>query len=114
MLSIGTLQGAGLYWQQWRGLFLKRALSAKRDRLALVTQLLVPIALVLVALWARQATDAFPQEPALGISRYTFLLLPCSVGWHDCSDVPQSPCTLDAISMRTVSLAPSLFLAQLL
>ena len=44
-------------------------LSAKRDRLALVTQLLVPIALVLVALWARQATDAFPQEPVLDISR---------------------------------------------
>ena len=59
-------------------------LSARRDRLALVTQLLVPIALVLVALWARQATDAFPQEPALDISRYAVLLLlhfrgPCAV-----------------------------------
>lgn len=64
------LQGPRLYLQQWYGLFLKRGLSAKRDRLALVTQLLVPIALVLVALWARQATDAFPQEPALDLSRW--------------------------------------------
>ena len=63
------MQGPRLYLQQWYGLFLKRMLSAKRDRLALVTQLLVPIALVLVALWARQATDAFPQEPVLDISR---------------------------------------------
>ena len=72
-LSVDLLQGAKLYWQQWYGLFLKRMLSARRDRLALVTQLLVPIALVLVALWARQATDAFPQEPALDISRYAVL-----------------------------------------
>ena len=64
------MQGPRLYLQQWYGLFLKRMLSAKRDRLALVTQLLVPIALVLVALWARQATDAFPQEPVLDISRH--------------------------------------------
>ena len=70
-----VLKGARLYWQQWYGLFLKRMLSARRDRLALVTQLLVPIALVLVALWARQATDAFPQEPALDVSRYVALLL---------------------------------------
>ena len=62
-------QGPRLYWQQWWGLFVKRALSAKRDRLAVVTQLAVPIALVLIALWARSASDAFPQEPALQISR---------------------------------------------
>lgn len=63
-------------------------LSARRDRLALVTQLLVPIALVLVALWARQATDAFPQEPALDISRYADAL-PLSSGcrgWGSCMD----------------------------
>ena len=62
-------QGLPLYVQQWRALFVKRVLSARRDRLAVVIQLLVPIALVLVALWARHATDAFPQEPALTISR---------------------------------------------
>lgn len=70
LTSGGWLQGVRLYWQQWYGLFLKRMLSAKRDRLALMTQLLVPIALVLVALWARQATDAFPQEPILDLSRH--------------------------------------------
>ncbi len=59
-------------------------LSARRDRLALVTQLLVPIALVLVALWARQATDAFPQEPALDISRCAPLLLCYCIGQCGC------------------------------
>ena len=56
------MQGPRLYLQQWYGLFLKRMLSAKRDRLALVTQLLVPIALVLVASlnsWYA-ATETFP------------------------------------------------------
>ena len=63
-------QGLSLYAQQWRALFVKRVVSARRDKLAVVIQLLVPIALVLVALWARHATDAFPQEPYLSISRY--------------------------------------------
>lgn len=67
--AVRALQGLQLYVQQWHALFVKRVLSARRDRLAVVIQLLVPIALVLVALWARHATDAFPQEPALTISR---------------------------------------------
>ncbi len=62
-------QGAALYAQQWRGLWVKRALSARRDRLAVVTQLAVPVALVLLALWTRKASSAFPQEPALALSR---------------------------------------------
>eukprot|EP00884_Botryococcus_braunii_P008388 jgi/Botrbrau1/17550/Bobra.0739s0001.1 len=37
------LKGVALYLQQVYGLFLKRALSARRDKLALVTQLLVPV-----------------------------------------------------------------------
>ena len=48
---------------------MKRLLTAKRDRMAVVTQLLVPIALVLAALWAGRASSGFPQEPALAISR---------------------------------------------
>ena len=48
---------------------MKRLLTAKRDRMALVTQLLVPILLVLAALWAGRASSGFPQEPALAISR---------------------------------------------
>lgn len=65
----GLLTGGALYAQQWRGLFVKRALSARRDRLALVTQLAVPVGLVLLALWTRKATSAYPQEPALALSR---------------------------------------------
>jgi len=34
-----------------------------------VTQLAVPVALVLLALWTRKASSAFPQEPALALSR---------------------------------------------
>ncbi|KAK9828547.1 hypothetical protein WJX72_000707 [[Myrmecia] bisecta] len=63
------LQGLALYAQQFRALFVKRVLSAKRDRLALVTQLAVPILMVLVALWSGKASSSFPQEPALAISR---------------------------------------------
>ncbi len=63
------LRGPALYLQQLQALFMKRLLTAKRDRMALVTQLLVPILLVLAALWAGRASSGFPQEPALAISR---------------------------------------------
>ena len=63
------LRGPTLYLQQLQALFMKRLLTAKRDRMAVVTQLLVPIALVLAALWAGRASSGFPQEPALAISR---------------------------------------------
>ena len=63
------LRGPALYLQQLQALFMKRLLTARRDRMAVVTQLLVPIALVLAALWAGRASSGFPQEPALAISR---------------------------------------------
>ncbi|KAK9842270.1 hypothetical protein WJX81_003820 [Elliptochloris bilobata] len=62
-LSVTTLE------EQWRALWVKRALSARRDQLALLTQLAVPVGLVLLALWTRKATSAYPQEPALALSR---------------------------------------------
>ncbi|GBF94218.1 hypothetical protein Rsub_06488 [Raphidocelis subcapitata] len=49
------LSGAALYWQQLKALIIKRALCASRDRLALVTQLAVPLLLVALALWAGSA-----------------------------------------------------------
>jgi len=63
-------QGMVLYWRQFWALFVKRAISAKRDRLAVVLQLLVPILLVLLALRAGNASSAMVQEPSLDISRY--------------------------------------------
>ena len=63
-------QGLVLYWRQFWALFVKRAISAKRDRLAVVLQLLVPILLVLLALRAGNASSAMVQEPSLDISRY--------------------------------------------
>jgi hypothetical protein len=42
--------------QQLRALLAKRMLSAMRDRLALVTQLLVPLLLVYLALWVGNAS----------------------------------------------------------
>ena len=63
-------QGAVLYCRQFWALFVKRAISAKRDRLAVVLQLLVPILLVLLALRAGNASTSMVQEPSLPISRY--------------------------------------------
>ena len=63
-------QGLLLYSRQFWGLFVKRALSAKRDRLAVIMQLLVPILLVLLALRAGKASSSLVQEPSLVISRF--------------------------------------------
>lgn len=67
------MQGATLYLQQLYGLFLKRALSARRDKMALVTQLLVPVALVLIAMWSGRSSAIVRQEPPLALSRFAAL-----------------------------------------
>ena len=75
-------QGSVLYCRQLWALFVKRAISAKRDRLAVVMQLLVPILLVLLALRAGKASSSLVQEPSLLISRCAVLCcaaLPCAV-----------------------------------
>ncbi|KAI8469139.1 MAG: hypothetical protein J3K34DRAFT_522412 [Monoraphidium minutum] len=56
--SSARLRGCPLYWQQLRALTIKRALCARRDRLALVTQLLVPLLLVWLALFVGSAPAA--------------------------------------------------------
>jgi len=63
-------EGIELYCRQFWALFVKRAISAKRDRLAVVMQLLVPILLVLLALRAGKASSSLVQEPSLLISRW--------------------------------------------
>lgn len=65
---VGLLAGPVLYWRRFGALFAKRACCARRDRLAVVTQLAVPIGLVLVALWAGRAYVNAPDEPPLVIS----------------------------------------------
>ena len=65
-------QGFLLYCRQFWALSVKRAISAKRDRLAVVMQLLVPILLVLLALRAGKASSSLVQEPLLLISRCAF------------------------------------------
>lgn len=62
-------QGAVLYIRQCWALFLKRAISAKRDSLAAILQILVPILLVLLALEAGNASMTRAQQPVLVISR---------------------------------------------
>ena len=47
----------------------KRSCCARRDRLAVVTQLAVPVLLVLVALWAGKAAVNAPDEPPLQLTR---------------------------------------------
>ena len=66
-------RGAALYWRQFWALFLKRAISAKRDSLAAILQILVPILLVLLALEAGNASMTRAQQPVLVISRWVYL-----------------------------------------
>ncbi|GLC42811.1 hypothetical protein PLESTM_001382200 [Pleodorina starrii] len=68
------LRGWRLYGQQLRALFAKRALCARRDRLAVLTQLAVPLALVYLALWISSLQVREPSEPPLELSRRTALL----------------------------------------
>ncbi|GFR40553.1 hypothetical protein Agub_g1128 [Astrephomene gubernaculifera] len=68
------LHGWRLYGQQLRALLTKRALCARRDRLAVVTQLLVPLALVYLALWISSLQVREPSEPPLRLSRTTALI----------------------------------------
>lgn len=80
-------EGFVLYCRQFWALFVKRAISAKRDRLAVVMQLLVPILLVLLALRAGQASSSLVQEPSLLISRWVVLccaLLCCCAVLRPC------------------------------
>jgi len=50
-------------------LITKRALSARRDRGAALVQIVVPILLVLLAVWASNADAALPRQPALVLER---------------------------------------------
>ncbi|WIA08739.1 hypothetical protein OEZ85_008162 [Tetradesmus obliquus] len=65
----GLVHGAALYWQQFRALFVKRMLSARRDRLAVITQLLVPLLLVLLAMAVSSLQTTTPQQPPLPFTR---------------------------------------------
>lgn len=82
--AVSLESGASLYARRVAAMVVKRAACARRDRLAVVTQLAVPIALVLAALWTGKAYVDMPNEPPISISRYvdyphTFssLLLAC-------------------------------------
>ena len=63
------VKGWHLYRQQLWALLVKRSCCARRDRLAVVTQLAVPILLVLVALWAGKAAINSPDDPPLVLAR---------------------------------------------
>jgi len=63
------VKGWALTRQRLWALLVKRSCCARRDRLAVVTQLAVPILLVVVALWAGKAYVNSPDEPPLGIGR---------------------------------------------
>ncbi|GIL83990.1 hypothetical protein Vretifemale_12715 [Volvox reticuliferus] len=67
------LHGWRLYGQQLRALLTKRALCARRDRLAVLTQLAVPLALVYLALWISSLKVREHSQPPLELSRRTAL-----------------------------------------
>lgn len=61
--------GWALRGQQLRAMVTKRALCARRDKLAVVTQLAVPLLLVGLALWVADLQVRSPQSPPLLLSR---------------------------------------------
>ena len=63
------LHGAALWRQRFGALLAKRALCAARDRAAAFVQVAVPMALVLLALWAGSASARLPWQPPLRLSR---------------------------------------------
>ena len=64
-----VLQGWGLYFRQLRALFVKRALSARRDKWSVLLQLVIPILIVLVAIWTGKVSRLATDDPALAINR---------------------------------------------
>lgn len=54
-------------------LITKRALSARRDKSAALVQIVVPVLLVLLAVWASNADAALPRQPALVLERESVL-----------------------------------------
>ena len=65
------LSGAALWRRQFSALFRKRALCALRDLPTSAAQVLAPLALVLLALWAGGATARLPQQPPLHLDRHS-------------------------------------------
>eukprot|EP00798_Chlamydomonas_sp_ICE-L_P031757 gene31757-6955_t len=61
--------GRKLWLQRFYALVQKRALSARRDRLAVVTQLLVPMLMVGLAMWVASLSTASTGEVQLGLGR---------------------------------------------
>ncbi|KXZ53111.1 hypothetical protein GPECTOR_7g1001 [Gonium pectorale] len=68
------LGGAALAAQQLRALLAKRLLCARRDRLAVLTQLAVPLALVGLALWVSALQVRDPGQPSLELTRGSVLM----------------------------------------
>ena len=67
------LQGAALFLSRFSALLAKRALLASRDRLAVLTQLLVPLLLVLLALWVQGLAIHPLSQHSLDLGRQTVL-----------------------------------------
>lgn len=71
--SDSLLHGCALWFHQLKALVFKRMLCARRDRLAVLTQLLVPLLLVYIALWVSNLAVRSPEEVSLSVSRHICL-----------------------------------------
>ncbi|XP_078609223.1 phospholipid-transporting ATPase ABCA3-like isoform X2 [Branchiostoma floridae x Branchiostoma japonicum] len=58
------VKGCALKWQQFKAMILKRFLSAKRDKKALITQLILPLLFVLLGLLVSITFPARSSDPA--------------------------------------------------
>ncbi len=73
-VHFAKLRGFRLLAQQAWALLAKRALCARRERLAVLTQLLVPLALVWLSLWTASMSIREESNPALPLGRAEVLV----------------------------------------
>lgn len=62
-LLLGLQAGLSLKWQQYKAMFMKRFLNSKRDKKAIITQLILPLVMVLFGLLLITTIPARDNDP---------------------------------------------------
>ena len=71
--SYAHSSGFRLFRQRWYAMFVKRLLHSKRHKLALVSQLLLPLVFTLIALITAKTVPQPTDSPSLTLSTHNFL-----------------------------------------
>ncbi|XP_070561206.1 phospholipid-transporting ATPase ABCA3-like isoform X2 [Ptychodera flava] len=59
----GLLTGCGLLWQQFKAMFVKKFINSKRDKMAIITQVLLPLIFIIVSQVAAFYSAPRRQDP---------------------------------------------------